>query len=153
MPVAVVNKFIAAWSALDFAAIASAVSDDIFYQNIPYAAVAHVDELPAFSAAVSSMVNAGPGGMPITPIIGRRAFVDFLETIKAFDWADWTINAIAAAGPQVFTDRLDAFGITGGLTIKVGVVGVFTVTDGLISEWRDYFSLQEFQSQLGSALS
>jgi limonene-1,2-epoxide hydrolase len=146
MPIAVVKNFVAAWSALDLAAIESAVSDDIFYQNIPYAAVANADELPAFADAVTGMVSAG-AGMPITPIVGRRAFADFLETIKPFDWADWSINAIAAAGQTVFTDRLDAFGFNGGGTIKVGVIGVFIVKDGLISEWRDYFSLHEFQSQ------
>jgi limonene-1,2-epoxide hydrolase len=151
MPRAIVEKFVAAWSALDFAAIAGAVSGDIFYQNIPYAAVAHIDELPDFCASVSQMVQAGPGGMPITPIIGRRAFVDFLETIRVFDWADWHLNAIAAAGPTVFTDRIDTFGIHGGPTIKVAVIGVFTVTHGQICQWRDYFSLHEFQSQLKSS--
>ncbi len=148
MTIAIVENFVAAWSALDLAAIAGAVSEDIFYQNIPFAAVAQTDELPAFADSVARMVNAGAGGMPITPIVGHRAFVDFLETIKAFDWADWKINAIAAAGPTVFTDRIDAFGVNGGGTIKVGVIGIFVVTDGLISQWRDYFSLDEFQSQI-----
>ncbi len=144
----VVNRFMEAWSNLDLPAIEMAVSDDIYYQNIPFAAVAQLDELRDFGDSVHGMVSAGTGGIPITPIVGRPAFSKFLETIKAFEWAHWQVNSIAADGDKVFTDRVDTFGLTGGGRIAIGVIGIFEVQDGLIRSWRDLFNLKEFQSQL-----
>ena len=144
----VVQNFITAWDNLDFVAIKSAVSDDIFYQNIPFAAVADLDDLRQFGDSVAAMVNAGDGGMPITPIIGLPAFSKFLETIKQFDWTRWHVKSIAEDQNMVFTDRVDTFGFVGGGSISVGVIGLFEVREGLIHVWRDFFSLQEFQSQI-----
>jgi len=148
MSIDVVTQFIRAWSALDLDYIEHAVSADVFYQNIPFAAVEQTGELAAFGDSVARMVQAGGDGMPITPIIGRAAFSRFLDSIKVFDWADWQIRSIAADGRTVFTDRIDRFGFDAGGSITVHVIGVFEVTDGLISAWRDYFSLHEFQSQI-----
>jgi len=144
----VVTRFIAAWGKLDFNAIKSAVSHDIFYQNIPFAAIAQLEDLRQFGDSVAAMVRAGAGGMPITPIIGLPAFADFLETIKQFDWARWDVKSIAGDRDMVFTERVDTFGFTAGGSISVGVIGLFEVRGGLIHRWRDFFSLQEFQSQI-----
>jgi limonene-1,2-epoxide hydrolase len=86
--------------------------------------------------------------MPITPIVGRPAFSNFLETIKQFDWARWEVRSIAASRDTVFTERVDTFGFAAGGITSVGVIGLFEVRDGLIQSWRDFFSLQELQSQL-----
>jgi limonene-1,2-epoxide hydrolase len=144
----VVKTFVDAWSRLDLHGIESIVSDDLFYQNIPFAAVAQLDELTAFEDSVRAMLKAGDGGMPITPIIGRPAFKRFLGIIKLFEWAKWDIKSIAADGDTVFTERLDTFGFQGGGSIAIGVIGLFEVRGGLIHGWRDYFSLAEFQSQM-----
>jgi limonene-1,2-epoxide hydrolase len=144
----VVTTFIDSWSKLDITAIQAAVTDDIFYQNIPFAAVEKLDELHAFGDSVTAMVTAGVEGLPITPIIGRPAFTAFLKSVKQFDWADWKLKSIAVDGDIVFTDRTDIFGFQGGGSIAVNVIGLFAVRDGLICSWKDFFSLQEFQSQL-----
>lgn len=144
----VVRSFIEAWSRLDLEAVESATSADLFYQNIPFAAVAQLEDLKAFEASVLSMVNAGEDGMPITPIIGRRAFKKFLELIKLFEWARWDIKSIAGDGDVVFTERVDTFGFKNGGVIAIAVIGIFEVREGLIHKWRDYFNLSEFQSQM-----
>jgi limonene-1,2-epoxide hydrolase len=144
----VVTRFIAAWGELDFDAIKSAVTADIFYQNIPFAAVAHLEDLRRFGDSVAAMVGAGEGGMPITPIVGLPAFSKFLETIRQFAWARWDVKSIAGDRDMVFTERVDTFGFSAGGSISVGVIGLFEVRDGLIYRWRDFFSLQEFQSQI-----
>jgi limonene-1,2-epoxide hydrolase len=144
----VVKNFISSWCGLDIPAIKSAVTDDIFYQNIPFAAVQKLEELHEFKESVTAMLAAGVDGLPITPIIGRSAFEEFLKSVKQFAWADWKLKSIACDGNIVFTDREDIFGFHGGGSIAVNVMGVFKVRDGLICSWKDYFSLQEFQSQL-----
>jgi limonene-1,2-epoxide hydrolase len=144
----VVKTFVEAWSRLDLHGIESLVSDELFYQNIPFAAVSQLDELAAFENSVRAMLNAGDGGMPITPIIGRPAFKKFLEIVRLFEWAKWDINVIAEDGDTVFTERVDTFGFHGGGSIALGVIGLFEVRGGLIHKWRDYFSLAEFQSQM-----
>jgi limonene-1,2-epoxide hydrolase len=148
--VEIVKKFIDAWSRLDRGEIEGAVSEDLFYQNIPFAAVAQLDELATFEDSVRAMLNAGGGGMPITPIIGRNAFKNFLQIVDLFAWASWEIKSIAGDGDIVFTERVDTFGFQGGGTIAIGVIGIFELRDGLIHKWRDYFSLSEFQSQMPS---
>jgi limonene-1,2-epoxide hydrolase len=144
----VVEHFIASWCRLDLAAIHAAVSDDIFYQNIPFAAVQKLEELQAFNESVTAMLAAGVEGVPITPIIGRPAFGEFLKSVKQFAWADWKLKSIACDGNIVFTDREDIFGFESGGCIAVQVIGIFEVRENLICSWRDFFSLQEFQSQL-----
>ena len=144
----VVKNFIASWRRLDVPTIQDAVTDDIFYQNIPFAAVQKLQELQEFNESVTAMLAAGVEGLPITPIIGRPAFGEFLKTVKQFAWADWKLKSIAADGNIVFTDREDIFGFHGGGSIAVNVIGIFEVRNGLIGSWKDFFSLQEFQSQL-----
>jgi limonene-1,2-epoxide hydrolase len=144
----VIKHFIASWCRLDIPAIRAAVTDDIFYQNIPFAAVQKMQELQEFNLSVNAMLAAGVEGLPITPIIGRPAFTEFLKSVEQFAWADWKLKSIAADGNIVFTDREDIFGFHGGGSIAVNVIGIFEVRDGLIRSWKDFFSLQEFQSQL-----
>lgn len=144
----VVKHFITSWCRLDIPAIQAAVTDDIFYQNIPFAAVQKLEELQDFNDSVTAMLAAGVEGLPITPIIGRPAFAEFLKSVKQFAWADWKLKSIAADGNTVFTDREDIFGFQGGGSIAVNVIGIFEVRDGSICSWKDFFSLQEFQSQL-----
>lgn len=44
-------------------------------------------------------------------------------------------------------ERTDSFKI-GDDTIALRVIGVFELTNGKISAWRDYFDLQQYMSQL-----
>jgi limonene-1,2-epoxide hydrolase len=116
----VVLRFIAAWEARDSDAIASMVSPDAFYHNIP-----------------------------MDPVIGRDAIravaAGFLANATA---VRWTVHHIAeSSAGVVLTERTDVFEM-GPKTLSLRVMGTFEFRDGLISAWRDYFDLGQFQSQM-----
>jgi limonene-1,2-epoxide hydrolase len=46
----------------------------------------------------------------------------------------------------VFNERIDVFQM-GGKKVELPVAGVFVVTNGKISAWRDYFDLASFTKQ------
>ena len=116
-PISIVRDFCAAWDRMDWDAVTAALSDDIFYHNIPMA-----------------------------PVIGIAAFKAFLTGFPV-SAAEFEIHHIAANGNVVMTERTDRFTIA-GKPVVIRVMGVFVVTAGKISEWRDYFDLAEFAAQM-----
>jgi limonene-1,2-epoxide hydrolase len=84
--------------------------------------------------------------IPMEPCIGIAGFRSFIERMPA-EKAEWTIHAIAENGPMVMTERTDRFEIK-GVWISIRVMGIFKFRDLKIAEWRDYFDLNEFTSQL-----
>lgn len=60
---------------------------------------------------------------------------------------EFRVDAIAADGGTVLTERLDIFHFATG-TIELPVMGTFEVVDGKITAWRDYFDLNQFMSQM-----
>lgn len=116
-PISIVRDFCAAWDRMDWDAVTAALSDDIFYHNIPMA-----------------------------PVIGIAAFKAFLTGFPV-SAAEFEIHHIAANGNVVMTERTDRFTIA-GKAVVIRVMGVFVVTAGKISEWRDYFDLAEFAAQM-----
>lgn len=61
------------------------------------------------------------------------------------------LRNIAAAGPVVFTERMDRLIGADGKVILEGLAatGVFELRDGLIVAWRDYADPREFLSLMG----
>src|SRR5439155_20768486 len=55
---------------------------------------------------------------------------------------------IAASGPVVMTERVDAFKLP-GKSFELQVMGTFEVREGKISAWRDYFDMNQFTSRMG----
>jgi limonene-1,2-epoxide hydrolase len=117
-PIDVVRSFIAAWNANDLARVLDHLHDDIHYHNIP-----------------------------LEPLRGLPAVRQYLEGIGPFDWIDWKLLAIAASGNQVLTERSDDFSLR-GTEVRLPLMGIFEVTDGKISAWRDYFDLAMYRRQL-----
>jgi len=113
----IVRDFCAAWDRLDEGAILAALSDDIFYHNIP---MAPVEGIAAFKAFLT--------GFPVSS-------------------AEFEIHHIAGTGNVVLTERTDRF-VIAGKSVVIRVMGTFVIKDGRISEWRDYFDLSEFTSQM-----
>ena len=116
-----VRTFIRAWEARDIDAICAAVSEDVFYHNIP-----------------------------MEPVTGREAVRQFgAPFLAGADKVIWDLHFIAETPDgAVLTERTDHFHMKDGNTISVRVMGTFEFNeDGLISKWRDYFDLAEFQSQ------
>ena len=89
--------------------------------------------------------------IPMEPIEGkaamREAVAGFMANVAA---CQWDIHAIAAEGDVVLTERTDAFELKDGRRAAIRVMGTFELdSDGLISDWRDYFDMGEFQREFG----
>ncbi|MFF5369540.1 limonene-1,2-epoxide hydrolase family protein [Streptomyces sp. NPDC013187] len=86
------------------------------------------------------------------PVIGRAAIRDdFARFLPQLDVIQWEILHQVASGNLVMKERTATFSI-GGRAITFRVMGVFEVTSGLITAWRDYFDsteLAELPSVLG----
>ncbi len=126
-PIAVVRRFCAAWSEnLGAAELASFFTDDAIYHNIPLAPVTGRE---AIANTIASVIRPGPPGI---------------------EGIDFRVIHIAADGPVVMTERVDAFRV-GEKSFELPVMGTFEVSDGKINAWRDYFDLNQFTSRMGEA--
>ena len=119
-PQQTVEAFIRHWNACDIDAMLALCAPDIVYHNIPME--------------------------PIHGTTAMRAMVEgFLASIAA---CDWQTHAIAANGHVVLTERTDGFTFKDGRHAAIRVMGAFEVgADGLITGWRDYFDMAEFQRE------
>ena len=117
-PTAIVESFIAAWNASDLEKILAHLHPQVVYHN-----------------------------MPLAPIHGRDAVRTYLADKVPFEWVDWKLLAIAVVGNKVLTERSDDFGV-GGVTVRLPLMGIFEIEDGLIAAWRDYFDLAMYRQQL-----
>ena len=84
--------------------------------------------------------------IPMAPVEGIAAFKAFLAGFPV-SAAEFEIHQIAGAGDVVLTERTDRF-VIAGKSVVIRVMGTFVIKDGKISEWRDYFDLAEFTSQM-----
>jgi limonene-1,2-epoxide hydrolase len=116
----IVKDFIGAFNDNDLERILSFFTHDCVYHNIPLE--------PATGLEAIRGVLAGFSGMS-TEI-------------------DWVLHHIAES-PEgiVLTERTDRF-LIGEKWIEIPVMGTFELRDGKISGWRDYFDMNQFQSQL-----
>lgn len=119
-PQQTVESFIGHWNACDIDAMLGLCADGIVYHNIPME--------------------------PITGTAAMRGMVEgFLANIAS---CDWQVHAIAANGNTVLTERTDGFTFKDGRHAAIRVMGTFELgEDGLITAWRDYFDMLEFQRE------
>lgn len=119
-PQQTVEAFIGHWNACDIEAMLALCAEDIVYHNIPME--------------------------PVHGITAMRAMVEgFLADIAS---CDWRTHAIAANGNVVLTERTDGFNFKDGRKAAIRVMGTFELDDaGLITGWRDYFDMGEFQRE------
>lgn len=124
-PIEVVRRFCAAWSSdLGATELAAFFTDDAVYHNIP-----------------------------LPPVTGREAIAKTIATFirpgaPGIESIDFRVINIAANGPVVMTERLDAFKLP-NKSFELPVMGTFEVSDGKIKAWRDYFDLNQFTSRMG----
>ncbi len=111
----IVTDFCRAWSRMNMDEILGFMTDDAVYHNIPMA--------PAKGKAAIRAVIEG-----------------FLKMSEAIDFK---ILHSAGAGAVVMNERVDSFTYKGGKKGSVPVVGVFEVSGGKISAWRDYFDMKQ----------
>ena len=119
-PQQTVEAFIGHWNTCDIDAMLALCAEGIVYHNIPME--------------------------PIQGTVAMRAMVEsFLVDIAA---CDWQVHAIAANGNTVLTERTDGFIFKDGRRAAIRVMGTFEIgADGLITAWRDYFDMIEFQRE------
>jgi limonene-1,2-epoxide hydrolase len=110
----IVTDFCRAWSRMNLEEILGFMSDDAVYHNIPMAPAKGKD-------AIRAVVNG---------------------FLKMADAIDFKILHTAGAGNLVMNERVDSFVSKGGKKGAVPVVGVFEVSGGKISAWRDYFDMK-----------
>ncbi|TDJ37563.1 MAG: limonene-1,2-epoxide hydrolase [Gammaproteobacteria bacterium] len=113
-------SLIEAFNANDLDAITDHFTDTSVYHNIPMEAVTG-------AAAI------------------REALNGFLGMSTAIDWV--LVHIAEGEDGAVLTERVDRFEIN-GKWLELPVMGTFEVSGGKIQAWRDYFDLNQFQSQL-----
>ena len=124
-PIEVVHRFCAAWSDnVGTGELASFFTDDAIYHNIPLAPVSGRE---AIANNFASFIRPGAPG---------------IETLHL------RIINIAANGPVVLTERVDAFKLP-TKSFEVQIMGTFEVRGGKISAWRDYFDMNQFTTRMG----
>jgi limonene-1,2-epoxide hydrolase len=117
---AIVRAFIGAFNANDLERILGFFSDDAVYHNIP-----------------------------VPPVKGTAAIRGVIQGFLGMaTQVDWIVHHLAETGDGVvLTERTDRFLIR-GKWVELPVMGAFQVRQGRIAEWRDYFDMKQFQSQL-----
>ena len=109
---ALIEDFCEAWSRLDPTELASYFTEDGIYHN-----------------------------MPAGPVRGRNAIEKFICGFAA-SWTktEWEVLNLAETGNVVFAERLDRTQ-AGDKSVDLPCTGVFTIRDGKIACWRDYFDI------------
>ena len=110
----VVRDFCAAASTRDPEVLRSFFSDEIVYHNIPMEPAEGIEA----TMAVIAM------------------FVGMCEALE------FEVHHLASDGSTVLTERTDTF-IIKGKSAPLPVMGAFTVVDGKITAWRDYFDMAQ----------
>jgi limonene-1,2-epoxide hydrolase len=120
-PAETVTAFIHAIETKDLDAALALVDDQIEYDNVPMAKV------------------SGPEAV-------RTVLTPFLAGCTAVDWVvHQQVEQIDGPGTgTVMNERTDRFEMA-GRWIELPVAGLFTVQDGKITLWRDYFDLAQFE--------
>jgi limonene-1,2-epoxide hydrolase len=119
----IVDGFVAAFNANDVESIMSFFTDDAIYHNMPAAPLSGIDAIRTTIAGYMGMATD----------------------------VDWIVhNSAAAADGVVLNERSDRF-LINGTWIELPVMGAFEIRDGKIAKWRDYFDMNQFQTQIASA--
>lgn len=120
-PEALVDEFVRRICDLDLDGACELVTDDIEYDNVPLGK------------------NVGPEGIK-TVLAPLMAGVQEVE---------WIVHRQVARDNLVMNERNDRFRV-GDQWIDVPVTGVFEVTGGKISLWRDYFDAGTMNDQIAA---
>jgi limonene-1,2-epoxide hydrolase len=122
-PIDVIKAFLKVMETNDIDTAVQFVDDNLVYINVPF----------GFEAGTVH----GPDGM--------RSVLEpaFAKVIRN----EFIIKNVSVDGETVFLERLDRHQLPNGWA-ELPVVGVFKVTDGKISEWRDYFDMSVFVAQM-----
>ncbi|MBN9739235.1 MULTISPECIES: limonene-1,2-epoxide hydrolase family protein [unclassified Pseudonocardia] len=117
-----------------------------FFAELPHGDPARLERYLAPEAMYQNM--------PLPPAHGRDAVLQTLTAlfqVMSMDHID-TLH-LASRDGYVFTERVDVLtALPTGKSFALPVTGVTRVVGGLITEWRDYFDLREFEEAVGLPL-
>ena len=87
--------------------------------------------------------------IPVAPVSGREAIRAVVQRfIGMASRVDWQVRNLAVTSTGVvLTERIDRFLIK-DKWVELPVMGTFEVAGGKVTAWRDYFDMQQFQTQL-----
>ena len=103
----------------------------------------NVDELIAFFTEDAVYHN-----IPLEPVRGKAAIKGAINTfLPSAKTIEFKVLHSAGAGNLVMNERVDIFDL-GNKKISMPVAGVFEVTGGKISAWRDYFDMAMYTKQM-----
>lgn len=117
-----VTALIKANEARDIDALIGLLTDDVVYENVPMGVMHGHSEVRAMLGPFLGMANR----------------------------IEWEVLHQVEGGNVVMNERVDRFWLEDGRTIELRVAGVFEVRDGKVAVWRDYFDLEQFNSQLSA---
>src|SRR5437879_3111312 len=111
----VVENFCKAWPRKDIEELLTFMADDAVYHNIP-----------------------------MDPVKGKASIRQAINTfLPMAQSVEFKVLKTASMGNVVFNERVDIFQM-GPKRIELPVAGVFEVTGGKITAWRDYFDMQMY---------
>ena len=113
-----VEVLMASMQTLDIEGIGAVLDDSLVYQNV---------------------------GFPT--IRGRARAVKLFRAMKGRLGFEVKIHRIAVNGSTVLTERTDVL-VLGPVRLQFWVCGVFEVSDGRITLWRDYFDMWDMSKAL-----
>ena len=110
---------------------------DAFNTNDLEAVVAYFDEAAVYH------------NIPVAPVTGTEAIRGVLKGFMGMSKEiDWVLHEIAESeSGAVLTERTDRF-LIAEKWVELRVMGSFVLRGDKITEWRDYFDMAQFQSQL-----
>ena len=87
--------------------------------------------------------------IPMEPVEGKESIRKTLESFGPLlgTLRFETLHQVAS-GNVVMNERVDHFTPPGAKPFGLQVTGIFEVTNGKISAWRDYFDLRQFETAL-----
>ncbi len=115
-----VNGFIDCWSKKDVDGIMSYFTDDAVYINIP------MDPPNVGVEAIRAFIEG---------FIGMAAEIEFVIH-----------NQVDNGAGIIMNERTDRF-LINDAWLELPVMGVFEISNGKISKWRDYFDMAVFTAQ------
>jgi limonene-1,2-epoxide hydrolase len=108
---AMVREFLAAWERRDTASILESFADDAVYHSIP-----------------------------LSPIVGKAAIREFVESFEGVPPGKLEIHYQIATANLVMNERTDHITLN-GTAVSLPICGVFEIEGGKIKAWREYFDL------------
>ena len=114
-----IERLMAAFESLDFDSLFELVDENVVYQN-----------------------------MPQEPIAGKAALQKLFAGFGNVSQIRFELLNLAVNGDVVLSEHRDRL-VINGRTCVMPMMSSFTLRNGLIAQWREYYDMPTFERQLG----